>query len=226
MRGGEFDAAQLRLQLRQRKDFFESDAEASRGVPPAASLDLKPLGRSKPKKIPITDEEKAEAAAAREELYGKQRERKAKVPRGVSREERAVYKEAADEKNAEKKRKREEEKASNAKKLREEADAMIRDAPAPAGKGKGKGKGKAKAPKADDRNAPMEVQKRADARWEAFMKRREEKRLEALRLANGGEERPSEAKRRKKAEEEAAAAAAIEERTKQLTEQLRAQYSG
>ena len=224
MRGDEFDDAELRLQLRKRKDSFVAEAEASRGVPPAASLDLKPLGRSKPKKIPITDMEKAEAAAAREELYGKQRERKAKVPRGVSREERAVYQEAADEKNAEKKRKREEEKASNAKKLREEADAMIRDAPAPAGKGKGKGKGKAKAPKADDRSAPMEVQKRADARWEAFMKRREEKRLEALHRANRGGELPEEAKRRKKAEQEAAAAAALEERTKQLTEQLRAQY--
>lgn len=223
IRGAEFDDAELRLQLRQRKDSFVAEAEASRGVPPAASLDLKRLGRSKPKKIPITDMEKAEAAAAREELYGKQRERKAKAPRGVSREERAVYQEAADEKNAEKKRKRDEDKARNAKKLREEEDAMIRDAPAPARKGKGKGK--AKAPSADDRSAPMEVQKRADARWDEFMKRREEKRLEALHRANSGGELPSEAKRRKKAEKEAAAAAALEERTKQLTEQLRAQYA-
>jgi hypothetical protein len=70
----------------------------------------------------------------------------------------------------------------------------------------------------------MEVQKRADARWEAFMKRREERRLEAMHRANSGGELPEEAKRRKKAEQEAAAAAALEERTKQLTEQLRAQY--
>ncbi len=216
LRGSAYEDRELALQHRERKDAQKADPSAfSNGytkIEPTRERATKPI---------LTKEEREERYV---ELYGKRPVRKATAAPSLDPLVREVEQERLDGLDAERKRKREEERSLDEQKLREETDEALRNAPAVTlGKRNGK---TGKKRKADDEDTPKAIQGRVNARFEAWRKNQEAKRLEKQRLANGGAPKPSEVRRKEKEEQEAAQEAAKKARLKTIQEELAAKYAG